>query len=280
MGADSLIGRNLIDPPGLAGGKAIGTTRRREGLTESRLFLDLDGDVRAWRCEAPLQAAVLCAGVTSIDACRLDPATTSKINVDAVCTVAEKLLARGVFLVYLSSQFVFDGTVPYAPTDLPPSPQSAYGRQKAEVEARLLSFGNAVSVVRLSKVFGPGSSLLMTWTRSLVEGIPIQPFSDYVIAPVGVGFVRKVIERIIVNRVPGIIHVSASSEITYAEAARHLAMGVNMPLDLVRPVRAAESGIAPKGLPRYAALNTDLLRNDLGFIPPHPLSAIEEAVGL
>ena len=122
VGSDSLIGGALIAHLLRAGERVVGTTRRHEAVDESHLFLDLSQDLAKWWCPLPIAVAVVCAGVTSLDACRRDPVATAHINVQGVSALVKNLVARGSFVIYLGTNQVFDGSVPYRLPDDPVTP--------------------------------------------------------------------------------------------------------------------------------------------------------------
>src|SRR4051812_7401667 len=88
VGSDSLVGGALIEQLEREGVRALGTTRRREAVTETRSFLDLSEDVEKWQLCGRVSSAVICAGVTKIESCRLDPLSTALVNVQAVSRLA------------------------------------------------------------------------------------------------------------------------------------------------------------------------------------------------
>ena len=123
-----------------------GTASQRwdDGATASGLAPT--ASISTWRAiwttgGAPIRsgAAVLAAAVTKLDACERDPEATARVNVEANLALAAMLASQGVYVVFLSSNQVFDGTRPHRLGSEPTSPQTVYGRQKAEVESRLLA---------------------------------------------------------------------------------------------------------------------------------------------
>ena len=72
VGADSVIGGAMLGSLKRSGQPAVGTTRRRDTVTDSRLYLDLSREVN-WTDQRPVTAAILCAGVSRLEDCRTDP---------------------------------------------------------------------------------------------------------------------------------------------------------------------------------------------------------------
>ena len=243
VGADSLIGSALVGHLRDAGQGVIGTTRRREAVDASTLYLDLSGDVASWTCPLPISVAYLCAGVTGLESCRREPVPTARVNIDGISTLAQNLVAHGAFVVYLSTNQVFDGTKPHRSPDDPVSPVTEYGRQKAEAERRISRWGDSASIVRLTKVLYPAAPLLYQWREALERGDTVEPFSDMYMAPVPLDHVVTVLRLVGEQCLPGILQVSGDRDISYAEAALMGARMIGADAQLVRPVRTLDANV-------------------------------------
>jgi len=275
VGGDGQIGSALqarLTAEGLA---AVATTRRRERAVGERIFLDLAADLREWQPPPGVTLAYLCAAVTSLEQCRQDPAGTRRINVDALRVIGEKLLAGGAFVVFPSTNLVFDGSVPFPGPSDPVCPTTEYGRQKADLERVLLAHDQA-AVVRLTKVLSPQMALFREWARSLRAGQAIQPFADMVMAPVSLGLAVEALWRVGRGRVAGITQVSAAQDITYEQAARQLAQHLGVNRELVQPITTAQTGRTFEAVPRHTALDTTRLRDELGLEPPQAQAILAE----
>lgn len=262
------------------GVRAMGTTRRREAVTDTRSFLDLSGDVERWQPQAGVSVAVICAGVTSIESCRLDPLSTAQVNVQAVSKLARRLADEGAFVIYLSTNQVFDGSRPHTLADEHASARTEYGKQKAEVERQLLSLGKGASIVRLTKVVQPQMPLLQSWLCALREGEAIHPFMDMVMAPVSLSFTVSVLRKLIEARLPGIIQVSGHRDVTYAQVAYHIADRAGASAALVQPISIRDAGIPSENAPTHTTLDTGRLRAELGLEPADVWTTIDDALGM
>lgn len=274
VGADGTIGRSVAAAFEAAGKTVWQTTRHRDRVNGKRLFLDLSQGMAHWPLPpAPTSTAILCAAVTSLERCRLDPESCRKVNVEGTIALAKRLIEAGTFVVFLSTNLVFAGETPFAkPTD-PVNPRTEYGRQKAEAEAQLLAWGEQIAIVRLSKVLSPDMRLFQDWIQDLTAGKVIHPFSDMVMAPVSLAFAVKVLLEVTERRMPGIFHVSAIEDVSYATAGRYIAYKLDADMELVQPTSYRESGLA------FAPLNTSLDSSrlvDLGLRAPHARDAFEE----
>jgi dTDP-4-dehydrorhamnose reductase len=274
VGADGRIGGGLLRELRSLGRPALGTTRRRDGARTGHVLLDLARPADGW--ELPeASVAYLCAAMTGLEACRRDPVRSALVNVEATVRLAERLARRGAFVIFLSSNQVFDGTRPQRRPEESSCPTTAYGRQKAEAERRILELGPRAAVVRLTKLLGPNDSLLTGWVASLLRGEEVRPFSDLRMAPVPLGYAVAVLREVGRRRRAGLLQVSGNRDVTYAEAAL-LGTGVlGVAERLVRPLPSPASALGGEPPPRHTTLATDGLWEACGVEVPEVESTIE-----
>ncbi len=273
VGGNSTIGGALISRLDQVGLSVVWTTRRWGELGDRSLYVDLDEDQSTWNLsEESFSSAVFCAAATSISACESHPDATRKINVDQTVKLADRLLANGTFVVFLSTDMVFDGSQPLARTHQDPNPVTQYGLQKADVERKLLSRSDQVAVVRLGKVVGPQTSVFSEWITDLTSGVVIHPFSDATMAPISLGCVVGLLVDIATNRRGGIFHATGPTDVTYADAAYWIAHRMGVEDRLVVPIPGDHlSGDQQPA--KHKALHTPM---DLTEIGTTGIDALEE----
>jgi len=274
VGGDGLIGRALAERLLREEVPVLATTRRAETLSDTRIPLDLMHLPADWQPPAPVSTAFLCAAITSLDECRRDPAIASTINVHSTVALARSLVDSGAFVVFLSTNLVFDGRTPFARAEDAVNPQTEYGRQKAKAERELLTLGASVAVVRLTKVFAPDNPLIRGWVNALRRGQAIRPFSDMVLAPVPLDFTVEALLRVATARLCGITQVSASEDITYEQMATYIADRIGAAPALVQPVAATDAGLHLESVPCYTALDCSRLAG-LGLEAPSPWETVD-----
>jgi S-adenosylmethionine synthetase len=105
---------------------------------------------------------VHCAANRFPDSCTSHPEAAKKLNVDASRALAEATTARGIFLIYISTDYVFSGKrgeAPYQP-DSSPDPPNTYSQTKLDGEkavlevARKATAKNKVVVLRVPVLYG------------------------------------------------------------------------------------------------------------------------------
>ena len=277
VGSDSVIGGALLESLQSSGHSAMGTTRRRNTVNESRAYLDLSDEQVNWAHPLPVATAVLCAGVSRLEDCRTDPSGSRRINVESLCGLAEELSSQGAFVIFLSTNRVFDGATPYPTVEDPVSPATEYGRQKAEAERRISRLEGQTAIVRLTKVLGPADPLFAGWRKSLSGSETIHPFEDVGMAPVPLTCAVAVLRRVLETRFPGIIQVSGPEDVTYAEAAKWGAHALGADVDLIHPISFAASAQVKEPIPANNTLDVRGLKADLGVEIPDVRWTIETA---
>lgn len=279
VGGDSLIGGHAARRLAGVGLTVHATTRRTDDALRSpdRPFVDLAAREWSGLDDTRYRTAVLCAAVARLADCRRDPDGAAAVNVTGTLALARRLAERGTRVLFLSTNQVFDGTAAPRQADAPACPVTEYGRQKTAAEAGILALPGA-GVLRLTKIVHRGMALFDGWVADLRAGRPIAPFGDFRFAPVEVGLVAETILRLCrleAAEMAGIWQLSAPADITYADAARHIAERLGCDPALVRPVFGVAAGALGGDLPPpFSALDSGRIRDRLGLAPPDAATAV------
>src|SRR5512140_1557073 len=140
-GVSGLLGLNLAlqarDRHQVTGVLSGGRAAAQPGVTP---FATLQADLtRPGQVERVLDAAqpdvvINCAALTELDACELNPEKAFLLNTQLPRDLAERTARRGIQLVHISTDAVFDGTHgDYSETDAP-NPINVYARTKLDGE--------------------------------------------------------------------------------------------------------------------------------------------------
>ena len=280
VGGDSLVGRALTAHLRRQAWAVAATTRRPGLATAARPFLDLAAPGPDWAgvLDQRFDVAYLVAAVARLAACAHDPQGSWLVNVTGTANLARRLVERGVRVIFLSTYQVFDGHRAFRRAEEPTAPVTVYGRQKAAAENAVLAAdqtGDAVAVLRLTKVLNDATPLFNDWAATMAAGRPITPFSDMTLAPVHAGLVASCLERIGRDGGGGVYQLSATRDVSYADAADRLAARMGVSADLVRPASWRESGVLAEPPASNTTLDMRRIVDEFGVASPDPWTAID-----
>jgi len=269
IGGDSFLGAAIA--AALTDGRqgTVVKTSRRASAADTVAFDLRDDPARALGALLPA-TVYLCAGITSISQCEDDPAGSRRVNVEGMVRVARFAHARGSFIIYLSSNAVFDGHQPRQRMDAEPGPASEYGRQKRAAEEEILALGDGAAVVRLTKVVAAERQPFSSWLSDLSAQRVIYPFSDRHLCPISTQHALRAISVIRRAHAGGILHVSGESDCSYGEFAARLADRLGVRRELVVPRKSDD---APGWRARYSSLDVTETAARIG-IGPQSLPAV------
>jgi dTDP-4-dehydrorhamnose reductase len=221
---------------------------------------------------------------TAVDACESDTETAFAVNALGTRNIAEAAGDVGAHLVYVSTDYVFDGTSPrpYDEWDAP-GPRSVYGRSKlgGELEARAMG-GAAATIVRTAWVSGAHGANMVKTVLRLAAGNPDGPLrfvDDQRGSPTFTADLSRALVRLALDRRPGTFHVTNQGETTWYGFARATLAAAGLEPGLVEPIATAELD-PPRPAPRPANSMLDNAALRLSGLPllPEWTDALERLV--
>jgi dTDP-4-dehydrorhamnose reductase len=251
-GADGQLGRDLLDclagkvPDGGRRCSLLGPEGPRPGLDHLVLATDIgnmrvdDRDAvqsvfRDFRPELVLHGGA----ITAVDACETEIDLAYAVNAVGTRHVAEAATAVGAHLVYVSTDYVFDGTArrPYREWDAP-NPMSVYGASKLGGE-RECPPGS--TIVRTSWVCGAHGKNIVKTALRLAEGDATLRFvDDQHGSPTFTADLAAAIVTLGTDRRPGTFHVTNSGATTWWGLVRATLDAVGADPARVQPISTAE----------------------------------------
>lgn len=188
------------------------------------------------------QAIVHCAAWTAVDACEADPDRAFASNALAVRHVAEGARRVGAHVCHISTDYVFDGSkpAPYHEWDMP-APRTVYGASKLAGEREL---DTDATIVRTSWVCGLGGANMVKTIMRIAAQQPTLAFVDDQIGhPSFTADLAITIRRLVIDRRPGVFHVTNQGAVSWYEFARAVMAAAGHDPDRVSPI--ATSDLAP-----------------------------------
>jgi dTDP-4-dehydrorhamnose reductase len=253
VGATGLLGQALMRE--WAGDEVVGFGSKEVDIRDA-------GKVQEVVEKARPDWIVLAAAYTDVDGCESNPDLAFGVNRDGPVNVAEAAKRASAKLLFLSSDYVFDGknTSPYETEDMR-NPQSVYGRSKAEAELRLLELLPQCCIARTSWLFGTGGKCFPDTILKLATRRPaLDVVNDQRGSPTYAVDLSRAIIGLCRNEAGGIVHVTNAGNCSWFEFAREIVKGAGLVTE-VRPVssqqmprparRPAYSILSPKSLHQY-----------------------------
>lgn len=211
---------------------------------------------------------ILAAAYTDVDGCEKNPDLAFAVNRDGAENVAAAAKISGARLLFLSSDYVFDGKkrTPYEPSD-PRNPQSVYGRSKAEAEIKLQELLPGCCIVRTSWLFGLGGKCFPDTILKLAADRPsLDVVNDQRGCPTYAADLAQTIIQLCGKNAEGIVHAANTGDCTWFEFAQEIIREAALGTD-VRPV-SSEQMARPAPRPAYSVFSQASLQA-LGLkLPP------------
>jgi len=159
-GATGLLGRPVLRAcAAQSAWRVTGTAFRRTGPGLARVDLSQPDGIPAFLDALAPDVIIHAAAERRPDVSERDPQGTQRLNVGATAALAQWAAARKAFLIYISTDYVFDGTTPpYKPGDAT-HPLNAYGQSKLEGEQAVRAAGGDAAVLRVPILYGEVETL-------------------------------------------------------------------------------------------------------------------------
>jgi dTDP-4-dehydrorhamnose reductase len=212
------------------------------------------GAVRAAVEQARPDVVVNSAAVADVDRAESHEELAMRVNRDGARNVAAAAAGSGAGVVYLSTDYVFDGRKrePYVESD-EPAPLSVYGRSKLGGERATAAANPRHFVVRTSWLFGAGrSNFPETMLRLAGEGARLRAVADQVGCPTYTAHVADGLLRLAATEAYGLHHMAAGGSCSRFELARETLARAGVEAG-VEPATSAEHP-RPAPRPPYSVL--------------------------
>jgi dTDP-4-dehydrorhamnose reductase len=202
---------------------------------------------------------ILAAAYTDVDGCETNRALAFGVNCGGAVNVARAAREHGARLLFISTDYVFDGRKrqPYE-TDDPRAPRSVYGQSKAEAEVQLLEILAPCCIVRTSWLFGVGGKCFPDTILKLAASRPeIDVVNDQRGSPTYAVDLTQAIIELCRKEAEGIVHVTNRGDCSWFEFACDIVSGAGLGA-VVRPA-TADKFRRPAERPKYSVLSPSSL---------------------
>jgi dTDP-4-dehydrorhamnose reductase len=247
-GAAGMLGRDLLAHlEGRPGLEVVGVASRDFDLANREEVQEAVEQIRPrWIIHG--------AAWTAVDDCERDPARAFAVNSFGTRNLAEAARRTGAHLGYVSTDYVFDGTLerPYTEWDAV-GPRSVYGLSKLGGE---LAMDPGWTIVRTAWLFGRhGSNMVRTILRlarsASAAGTRLTFVDDQHGCPTASADLAPVLADLTLSCSPGVYHVTNQGPTTWFEFAVAVVEAAGLDGSLVEPISTSQLD-PPRPAPRPA----------------------------
>ncbi len=213
-GASGLLGRSLVKHCA-SRFNVTGTYLNREFKPDNcRLYkLDLTDNAELENLLDQIRPAVVIhtGGISSIEYCEKHQQEAEEVNYRATAQLAAFCTQRGIRLVYLSTDMVFDGEKgDYSETDNP-SPINHYGQTKFLAEKAIGEICENYAIARINLVYGHGEAVKKTITDRILiakwSGKPYPVYMNQVRSPISLDVASRALRELAEGEYQGVVHL-------------------------------------------------------------------------
>ena len=222
VGAHSQIGSALLKHLRRENYIVVGTTRNTENNSHELIHFDLSEpnfniNFSEYDC------VIICAAITNIAQCESEPERCERINSTNTKALIDRCVNSKCFVIFLSSNAVFDGKKAFYKYTDTTNPANKYGEFKLNVERYIEGLPkNSACVLRLTKVITDSTPFIENWKIAAKAGREIAAFNNRLISPIGIDDVVDSIQLLIERRSCGIFQLGGKDEISFFEYAKEV----------------------------------------------------------
>uniref|UniRef100_A0A7C1PM24 dTDP-4-dehydrorhamnose reductase n=1 Tax=Thermofilum pendens TaxID=2269 RepID=A0A7C1PM24_THEPE len=188
------------------------------------------------------EAVVHAAALGDVDECERNRELAWRVNVASTAVLAQAAEVVNSFVLYLSTDYVFDGERGMYSEREPPYPVNYYGLTKLMGEVAVQARCSRWSIVRASSIYGLGPGRV-NFAKFLVEklskGERVKALVDQYTSPSHAALLAEAVVEILERRMAGIFHVVGERMSRY-EFALKVAEVLGFDKSLISPAKMEE----------------------------------------
>ena len=178
------------------------------------------------------------AAMTDVDGCEAQKDLAFLINSQATEKLAKQAALQNAFFLYVSTDYVFDGTKEFWKENDLPNPLGNYGKSKLDGEKAIQNLASSWCIARTSTPFGlhPTKKSFPLWVaENLKSKKEINVLVDQFTSPTYVPNLSKMLIEISERQLLGIYHASGASRISRYEFAELVSERLNLDKKFLKP---------------------------------------------
>ncbi len=206
------------------------------------LTLDLEDSesIKTAFAKVKPDAVVHLAAFTDVDGCERQKDRALKLNSEVTGVIAELARRHGSFLLYVSTDYVFDGEKGGYTEDDHPNPINWYGVSKLRGEEMVKGNAGSWTIARTSTPFGlheTRKSFPVLVAENLRKREEVYALTDQYTSPTYTENLADVLVEVLQKRIRGTIHLSGSTRASRLQVATTIALRLGLDVQLIRPTK-------------------------------------------
>jgi dTDP-4-dehydrorhamnose reductase len=214
--------------------------------------------------------AIHAASETNVDKCETEKEHVWKTNVEGTRNIALACSKAGAKLVYISTDYIFDGEKGNYKEQDKPNPINYYGVTKLEGENQVIYHCKNYAILRTSVLYGwhPWKQNFATWIISMLkQNKEITIVKDHYNTPTLADNLAEITIEAVQEDLQGLYHVSGSERISRYEFAQQIAKTFNLDPNLIKPIKMRQLAAWIAKRPKDSSLSTDKIQKQLKTKP-------------
>ena len=183
-------------------------------------------------------AIIHLAAITNVDQCEKENDLAMKINAKATGIISKQAAKQKSFLVYVSTDYVFDGEKGMKKESDQTNPVDFYDKSKLEGEKQIMNSASSWCIARTSTPYGfhqKKKSFPLWVVENLQNNNEIEVLVDQSTSPTYVPNLSKMLIEIATRQIVGILHVAGATRISRYEMAELVTEKLNLDKKLLKP---------------------------------------------
>ncbi|KAF9407519.1 hypothetical protein BGZ94_002665 [Podila epigama] len=240
-GASGLLGRAVVKEFKDAGHEVVGVAFSRAKGDLKKLDLEDSTAVQEFVDREQPDVIVHCAAERRPDVVEKNPNGAKNLNVQVPGLLADLTNDRGILLIYISTDYVFDGTKPPYDVRDKANPLNLYGQTKYDGELEIKKFNPAAIILRVPILYGATEYNGESAVNALIDSVK----DILVLSSLVVTDVARVIKDLSVKVrhekvfISGILHFSNEEKFTKYEICEVIAKILGTSQDHLQPNASA-----------------------------------------
>lgn len=267
-GAGGLLGSKIVDKA--AKKFAVYPTHATHPFFPNSLKMNLEDkhEVRCVFSKVKPDIVIHAAAETNVDKCESNKDHAFRVNAKGTKILAKTCKEVDAGIIYVSTDYVFDGEKGQYTEEDEPNPVNYYGLTKLMGEKHVSEICGSFVIIRTSVLYGlhPEKPNFAEWVIiTLAEGKPLAVVEDHYNSPTLAENLAEVILNIIDKKLEGVYHTAGSERISRYGFALEIAETFNLDKSLIKPIKMSELKAWIAKRPKDSSLCVDKVKEEINI---------------